>query len=549
MVQQANGPLARLKEIFSSPSVSVACLLVAVVAKITLLLIFFTFNRDMLLQGLAAQNVANGHGITLALVHPPDLSTVVYEPLAGWPPLYSLLISFFYIIFNKNLIAACMVVAIGCFVGFLLLLRRLLLLLGFSSFLINLLILFNGFNITDYLQRSLPTDMPAMLCCLWACYMAIRFINNKKPAKYGILMGIVNALPALFRYMYVGVMPVIPLVLIWNGWYKKDKRILRGGFYLLTVAFLLTGSMLLFQHFYTGNSTYTRPVEQGFFFSNLQYTNPFIFSVLSNPDFINMQLSLHTGISYSGWVRIETMIAFLPMILLLYVFVKYCVTTKVMADTPMKIFLLLGGWLSVFIWLTLCYVSVRNSAHYTTAPKFDWVYISEARYFAFVLVTLQVVFVWWLFRTKLTKAKRLLQWLFLLFISVEISHGAYYIAKYFKDPSQHVPLLAEPQLKSDIVKIVEQYKKEGITPVFSSFSQQYCGEAYFAGADILYRPEELNSEVLATTKPVVVILLLDINDSIYLGNFLARKGVNKIHQAGKFYFFTYYIVADAHQQQ
>jgi hypothetical protein len=405
--------------------------------------------------------------------------------------------------------------------------------------------LFSGFNITDYLQRSLPTDMPALLCCLWSCYLAMVFVHNKnRSAQFGIVLGAVNAMPGLLRYMYVGIAPVVPLLLIWNGWYKKDKRLLRGGMYSLAVTIILLGAMLLFQHAYTGSSMYTRPAEQGFFVDNLQYTNPFVFSTIANLDFYNMQLSLHSGISYAGWTSIEISAGFFPLAVLLYVFVKYCITTKMVAETPIRLFFITGGMISFFVWLVLCYVSVRNSAHYMALPPFDWVYISEARYFAIVLIVLQVFFAWWLFLRVPVKFKRLLfllRFIFLLCISIEVLHGAYYIIKCAMQRAPQVQLLTDDRTKSVINQVMAENKRKNVTPVFASNNALFCGEAFFAGANVLYTVAEVNNPVIKATRPTMLVLYIDMSDANYFHHFLNRKGVTKINQQGNNCFFTYYI--------
>jgi hypothetical protein len=544
-----------LKKMLSSRSASIGCMLLAIGAKTGLINIFFTFNRDMLLQSLAAKNLVEGSGLTLTQVHASDLSTVVHEPIAGWPPLYSGLVSIFYILFNKNLVAACMTVAIISFVAFLWLLRKLLVLLGFPAYLVNILILFNGFNITDYLQRSLPTDMPALLCCLWSCYMAMVFVNNlpagqagkNKPVQYGWLLGVVNSLSSLLRYMYLGIAPVVPAILIWNGWNKKDKRLLRGGMYSLAATVIITGGMLLFQQFYTGSSTYTRPAEQGFFFSNLQYTQPFVLSSLANLDFVNMQLSLHSGISYAGWTRIETILGFFLLLLLLFVFIRYCFKTKMIATTPLSLFFIAGGLISFSVWLLLMYVSVRNSAHYVSIPEFDWVYISEARYFAVVLIVLQVFFAWWLFMRAAGKMIWVLRLLFLLLIGIEIAHNTYFIAKYLIKNEPQVALLTDDKTKSVITRVIADCRRRNIEPVFTSNSQVFCGEAFLAGAHVMYNVEEVNNAVIKASRPTLLVLFVDMNDSRYFKTFFERKNINKISQEGNFCFFTYYIEPGGHQ--
>src|SRR5438105_2365269 len=176
-----------LKNFFSRKDVSVLCLLLAILFRCAMTFYLLQLDADKLFQAIAAKHQVEGHGITIKQVHVSNLSKANYEPLIGWPPGYTLIVSLIYPIVN-NLDVSCFIIDIFSIVFFFVALRLLLKQLQFPAYLINLLLLFNGLTITDYMLNSTPTDLLSMVFCLYNCYFAIALFRQKDVGIKGVLL-------------------------------------------------------------------------------------------------------------------------------------------------------------------------------------------------------------------------------------------------------------------------------------------------------------------------------------------------------------------------
>jgi hypothetical protein len=175
-----------MNSIFKKPtaeSISKLVLIFSIFSKASLAYFFTVPDGDKLQQSLATINFAQGHGLTIAHVHAHNLSKIVFDPLVLWPEGYSILLYPFYLLTNKNIIASAFCVDVLFIVIFLIVLKKLLVLLDFPAYLVNLLVLFNGLSMPDYIVNSAPTDLPAMACCLWSCLLLLVFAKSTEKKK------------------------------------------------------------------------------------------------------------------------------------------------------------------------------------------------------------------------------------------------------------------------------------------------------------------------------------------------------------------------------
>jgi hypothetical protein len=526
--------------------ISIVILLIAIFFKIAIVSIYFRTEEDMLNQVLAARNLIGGHGMTIEQVHIINLSKIVYEPLLGWPPGYSWMVILVYPFTGGNLILCCLLISICMNIAFLVLIWRLVSFLGFPLIVASLIVLFNALVVPDYIRQSTPTDLPACFFCLLSCYLLMIFMSEeKRPGKYGIVLGFFIVLAAYMRYMYLGVCFIIPLFLIWNGTVKKDKRLLSGGMYALSVTGLLVACLIAFQKYYTGNSIYLRPTSKGFFLSNLEYLHPFVLSSIFNLRLYSIQVSRFTHIAYSTVMEITTFIGFVLMLALLYVFVKYSIREKLVAASNHDIFFMTGGLISIFTLALLSFLSITINKNYGLLADGYWTYVSENRYFVFACSFLLLFFCWWLFVNKNSHKNKLLtilRSLFLVAICIEILHGVYLISKYeISDQKGTLPGSMSNQIKEIISQIRKDNAKINRDVVFTSVNNFFCNKITLEGGRCLYNPLELNLPDIGTERPVSLVAILQNRELFFFGDFLRKPGVNRTAVSGKYTFFTYYV--------
>ena len=102
----------KLKRFLSDKRTDRLVLILSIISRTIQVIFFYNIRVDRSFQLMAMQNLINGHGITISKVVPSNLADTIYEPLIKWPPGYSLLISPFYLLFNKNYILCTLAIDI-----------------------------------------------------------------------------------------------------------------------------------------------------------------------------------------------------------------------------------------------------------------------------------------------------------------------------------------------------------------------------------------------------------------------------------------------------
>jgi len=525
-----------LKNFFSRKDVSVICFILAIVIKTLLVFYFQQTDSDKLYQVMAGKNLIEGHGLTIKQVHVSNLSKETYEPLVGWPPGYSVLFAIIYSAIH-NVDASCFILDIICFIPFFFALRKLLKQLQFPDYLINLLILFNGCLITFYIAQSTPTDFLTLLLTVFVCSLSIALYREEKPVLKGILLGVFNAMTAWFRYIYIPISFVIPGVLLWNGWFKKDKKLLAYGAYTMALALLSSIALLSLQE------PYTVPTEKGIFWSNLMYLDPVLFSAFTDLNFFLMQLSHLTGLSYTTCVRMLQRINMVPFLILLVWLFYYSFKRKWIASGVWQLFIIIGGLTAISIFSVLAILSVRYSMYFPLPAVAFWTYVGEDRYFIFIHLFIVIITARWLFMNAAPAVgiRKWAQRLFLFLCSVVILHGVYYLAKNFTFDRRNFSYEVEQKRMNQYIdSAIRENKKNNIDVVVTS-SYTFPHKAVLMGAKGLIVPSELNAKEIYADRPTKIIAVLVSQQIPFFSPFLKREGIKLETKIGGFYFYSYYV--------
>lgn len=530
-----NTPTIFLKELFSRKDVSVICFLLAIVIKILLFFYFQRIDADKLAQAMAGKNLAEGHGLTIKQVHVSNLSTENYERSVGWPPAYSVFIAIIYSLF-KDLDVSCFIIDIICIVLFFILLRKLLRQLSFPDYLINLLVLFNGCAITYYIEKSTPTDFLTLVLFVYNCYLTIEVFTQKKPVSHGILLGFSNVLLAWFRYMYIPVTFIIPCVLLWNGWLKKDRKLLLYGTYTMALTLLGVIALLGFQE------PFVPTTEKGIFWSNLLSLDPVLFSSFMNLKFFLVQLSLHTGLSYPTCARILRGINFVPFLFLLVLLFYSSLKRKWLAANTWQVFMTIGTLTGIGIFLVLALLSLTHNGHYPPVSLF-WTYVTEDRYFIILQFIIVILTAKWLFinTTAVFSLKKWAQGLFLFLFTINVLHGIYFLAKNFTFDRRNFTYLVNEKRKIQYIDntIRENKKKNTEVVVAGDFSM--VNRSVLMGTKGLFVASELNEKEIYADKPTKIIAVVDSLQLPFYKPFFKKEGIMFETQIGIFYFYSYYV--------
>jgi hypothetical protein len=529
-----NRPAIFLKEFFSRKDVSVICFLLAIVIKILLFFYFQKINGDKLAQAIAGKNLAEGHGLTIKQVHVSNLSTEIYEPLVGWPPAYSVLYAIIHSVV-KDLDVSCIIIDIIFIILFFILLRKFLRQLNFPDYLTNLLVLFNGSAITYYIEKSTPTDFLTLVLFVYNCYLTIKVFAERKPVLPGILLGFFNALLAWFRYMYIPVTFVIPCVLLWNGWLKKDKKLLLYGTYTMALTLLGVIALLSFQEPLV-------PTEKGIFWSNLLHLDPVLFSSFMDLKFFLVQLSHQTGLSYSTCAGILRWINMVPFLILLVVLFYSSLKRKWLAANTWQVFMTIGTLTAICIFLVLALLSLTHNAYYPPVSVF-WTYVSEGRYFVILQFFIVILTARWLFinTTVVFSLKKWVQGLFLFLFTINILHGIYFLAKNFTFDKRNFTYLVTQNRKIRYIDSIIRENKKKNTDVVVAGDFSTVNQSVLMGTKGLLVPSELNEKEIYADKPTKIIAVVDSLQLPFYTPFLKKEGIMLETQIGPFYFYSYYV--------
>jgi hypothetical protein len=528
-------PAAFLKEVFSRKDVSVICFSLAIVIKILLFFYFQQLDTDKLFQAMAGKNLAGGHGLTIKQVHVNNLSKETYQRLVGWPPAHSVLFAIIYSL-CKDLDVSATIIDIICAILFFILLRKLLRQLMFPEYLVNLLILFSGCAITPYIENSTATDFLTLMLFVYNCYLTIKLFTQKNPVWQAILLGLVNVLPAWFRYMYIPVTFVIPCVLLWNGWLKKERKLLLYGTYTMALALLGVIALLSLQE------PYVVPTEKGIFWSNLLLVAPVLFSSFMNVKFFLVQLSRHTGLSYITCMRMLEWINLVPFLILLVLLFYSSFKKKWLAANTWQVFMTTGTLIGICIFFVLAFLSLTHNAHYPPPDSVVWTYVSEDRYFIILQLLIVLLTARWLFMNTraVSPLKKWGQYLFLFLFTIEILHGVYFLAKNFTfDKRNFTYIVNQNRMIRYIDNTIRENKKKNIEVVVGGSDLSMANRSVLMGGKGLFVPLELNAKEIYADKPTRIIAVVDSVKLPIYKPFLNKEGVKLETRIGSFYFYSY----------
>ena len=530
-----------LKRFFERGDVYRICLFIAVITKIALYLHFFQFEGDKLFQSLGAKNLVEGNGLTFQHVLPQDISTIVYEPINRWPPGYSLLITPFYLI-THHLETSSLIVDIVSIILFFGVLHVLLRSFRFPQYLITLLILFNGATFAPYISK--PTDLLANVGILYSCYLSLVFLSNPlRSARFGYVIGAVNVIPVLFRFMYLPGMLVLPVLLITAGYLKKDARIKRGGVNCLILSIALTGCILLFQMIYTGSTSYLFLSGKGFYPKNLLMLYPFVLSAFIDTNFVQQQISLISGVPYRvlfEYVRMLNAIIFVALVIGL---IRFIIQKSRNSFTKWDFFVISAGVINLAILFVLFYLSVINSpGSRLFTSRFRWTFVEEGRFFTFAMTVLPIIAGYYLFvvhSSKFPGYQKLFRYLFAGLIFFQVVHTFYFLAQRFKPLGlEGGNVLLTTPAKVFLKDLIQDSKQKDWNVVLTGNDETVSNWAALNNEKGLLDLNDLNTHKIVTSKPTVVLIVLEARMLPVFKNILSRKNVRLEKQVGHLYIYS-----------
>ena len=539
--------LNRFKSLLGSSPASLLCFLLAIACKLLYLRYYLGSGADKFAQTALTHNFLNGHGFRLHVAFAEDLSKVGFLPDVGWPPGYSWLLAIIMPFTGTHYALAWYIADIVSALLFLWFCRRLLLLIDFPAWLINLFLLLQGAANFRHTQGSPPTDLLSLGLLVASLYYVLRIIKAPGFSWKPVLWLCLFMLLACFvRYQNFPVCILVSLVLCVTGWKGQHKPWFRSGLVTMVGLFLFFGGFLLYQFFESGSAFYVEPAKKGFYLSNLLSACPFALSGTINVKFFGVQAGLLSGMSYPTWGKVVVLIGLPLSVLFSVVVVWYLLKKSWLKQSLLQWFLFFGSFIFLGMIGLLVVLSLLID-NQIGPPTNQWTYIQEARYYYFPIFFMQACLWWFLFarqRSYVNWGIRLARWGYGFLMAVALLHGLYFALR----RAHHMPYSLEripyesPEQAFVIDFIQDLQKREPERQVVvTGFHKRYAFLADLYGSAGLFGPLTLNKQAPRSSRPAVLLLVLHERELPLMTSYLSLPNVKQVFSAEHYLVFALYV--------
>ena len=533
---------------WSSTGFSMFCFVLAVFFKISLKRIFFIFGADKFGQVVITRNFLNGHGMSIDTVELTNLGHTIYQNSPDWAIGYNFLLSVFLVFTDNDFILSTLLIDCISAIIFCWYLLKLYRMMGFPSWLINCMLVFQGLFISRELEMSAHTDFLAMTLMLAAVYYLTKFLSATPKQNLHIYFGSFLLMSTgLVRYQYIPVTIVLLFLTLLLTFYKKKRQHIKPTIFSLAGLLLFFGLLIVYLYSNAENTFFLSKIKSGFFPGNLLQTYPFVPASFFNLHFLATQSTIITGIDYNMWLHVAKWINFPAFVFLAFIFLRYLWSHRFRSINMAETFLLLGGLSAFLILGELIFLAVTKDRD-IGPPLFSWSFVVSGRYFAFVQLFIQIAVAWWLFcEPKNTTIKNVIKKIFLVIIFIQIFHGAYYVTKKLKHPVPLDHTIIQYPLSTSVINFIkeETTKDTERKVIVTAFDKQYGFLASLYGATGYFNPGELNRILPQSKKKAVLLLMVRKKEMPYVFAFLKRPGVQYLYQLQDYFYYTYYVEPSA----
>src|SRR4030095_859739 len=294
--------MKRLLQIFQSKYATVFCILFAIGNRIIFATLYSTIGRDARVPITLAKNFLAGKGLGVTKYFAADLNTPVFDTTQQFAPGISFTIMPFLKLFNNDEYKALLALDIVLSILFVIAVRSLGKKAGLPIALNNILTLIAGCAQYTFFMSGTSSDTIGLTFILFGLSILVDIIEKPGEKKLVslFLYGLIFFLPSFFRYMYLPVSVLLPLMIIAYGVFNKNKSLRNTGAWLFVVVVSFIILTLSLSSWFNGNSLYVFSTERGIFFDQLIHWYPYIPAAFINLDFFAQLIAKVTGINYTN---------------------------------------------------------------------------------------------------------------------------------------------------------------------------------------------------------------------------------------------------------
>ena len=519
--------MKRLLQIFESKYATAFCIIFAIANRIIFATLYSTIGRDARVQITLAKNFLAGKGMGVTKYFTQDLNNPVFDTTQLFPPGFSFAVVPFLKLFKNdeyNAVLAFDIVTIFLFVFTVRILAKT---AGLPLAFLNILMIIVGCSQYTFIMSGSSTDTAGLTLVLLGLNFLIKLITHKgqlKPATL-FLYSLAFFLPSLFRYMYLPISFLFPVIIFLSGAYTKNKALrltgLTCGLYVGFLIFL----MLFLSYTFSGNSVYVIDTGRGIFFNQVVHWYPYIPASFINLDFIAQLIARITSIGYRNAFIIFEIVNAVLFLFLIYRFLLYLFFGQTISLNRSSVFIISGSAISLSILLLLTYFSL------TYKPQlygiYLWNYNYESRYFAFIYIFLPITLLLCISVYSSLLKRHFSRYIIiagLLLLFVEVIHGIYYNVKILggrKDVMAIRDRVADFKQFPDMLKgLAAQYPQHEI--LVSASDQFFLHSASQMGYKAIFDYTNLNTANLLVNKKTILLFPLHETDEWLMKDYLSK---------------------------
>jgi hypothetical protein len=348
-------------------------------------IVFSSLNIDKGIQLAATYNMIHGHGILLSAASLSNGLETSYIPFQGWPPGFTFCLLPLSIVFSDLILVNQIVDCIFIFLFFIAC-QKLIWRIFYENRkeIFAVFCLLNSFNFVPFHSYT-STDLYAITMMLFAfCFIWDRFANRSSGLKSALLISLFMFFPAFIRFAYAPLAFVVPAAMMIAGKIRSERKLLSDGLLSFIFSTVLITGLFIFQRLYYGG-TYLDKAAFSIYPGHLLHFDPFIFHAF----FFTAPIESALGEESWKWIALRVM----ELILTLFITISF--VNQLVSDKRENkffggfAFVLLATLLTVAVMLMfLSVISTMQSFTLNTA----WTYVKEPRYFAPLIVFIQIYF-------------------------------------------------------------------------------------------------------------------------------------------------------------
>jgi len=419
---------------FSNRYISILVIIMSFIVRVINVLFVSYYGRDKMFLVMQSKSLLEGKGLGVPQYLSSNTITPIYDFTPLWPPGYPVLLAPFLKLFNYDIYWATTTLEIISCIGLLFIVRRICRQIGLHQAGINMMTLNIGCFEYPFINESLPTDSISVVLFL----IGLSLLINLSTAKYFSIKATITTafflfLPCFFRYSHPAILLALLTGVLFFAFMRRDDLLKKKAWWLFAFSGLFLVGFLIMLKLLTGHAGYATPTERGFYPENIIHWFPVIPSSFINIAFLASQANKLAGISFKNLMQWLEIINVLAVISLLVIFFKALFRKKTFDDlSPLKLFLIFGAFSSIGIFALLGYMSLTYKAQQGFLN--NWNYVYEPRYYAFVVLFLQLSFIatYFIYQKKdIAKSivVKIIVWTCFITLFVEIIHNIYFHTK------------------------------------------------------------------------------------------------------------------------